>query len=1131
MTSVRVSYKLLKADMSTDSSIPAEAGNGFTTLLKASATAALSLDSTIELSRQIDIRAIATIDRIIQETIASGELAGADSILRMTERAARLAGIDAIQYWARIERGMIAAMQQNDARAVSLLEEGFEHLDQPGVPGEDALLFAYTTAGEWLCDHALHEKKVPEAREILVRMLRRTSAAGAGDLEARVIVKLLGLSLSINDLASAEEHALRIIDRSILDAAASDETFKENILGLLRFTAERLYEAGEAKYEPARRIARTVVNKWGSDGPMLYLLAIAAFTQEDFADSLVWLDRLLEAPQELLPDYSVAKLHHRRAICLLQLKRNEEALESIRQAVRSAPSDPYVRFAAAQVYESLGDDDRTIDEYAETIRLCRKRLARSRTKEKPEAQPRSMKEYESSTPVQDLRDFAIIRHSMCLRKAGRDAEAVAGLQALVSIGDEISRASALEILANWAEEEGRLNEAAELLSRARTFRSGSTDEIELHLASVLIGLSSFDQAIDVLVPLCNKSRKPEQCVELLDRIPSSWSGFARVLKWQGYAKTEAGWPREGLSDLDAAVGANPSDADNLFLRALTRITFGIQPGQEDWNQSRTMRHIRESLDDLYTALRLDPDHEEARRVLKWLVERAAANPEMYEIFSAGGTREGDLFTVFPGLRTAFETEWRANNLGMKREFAQCALAWIEAMHAYEREGFEILATRVNIRLADVYLRLLDLDQVAVHLERAEQLRFLVNVPLSRDVLDQYNDFVASRGPYQKPTLGREVEYSWIYDHTVYDDLKLLFIKANYRHRMGDIAGAMECVDLLEPVLADLPSYLGSLIGIEEVMWTVGILRDSGRYDDALRLLDSLQTYAVETSQSFDVFYMRGLLHDVKGESLLAIDAYEKAFAVIEQRSRPVGVGPYVQYVASLLNVGRDVDALQALQKIDIEHDADSDRDRLLYYIAAAYVYGKRLAYPVALEAVEKAIAIVEERRAEIPDPASRRAWQGQQENLFSIAVKLYAATGQSQRAWHAVELSKARTLLDELAGREMLPPEHAVLIGDLETIERATRVVEHQINRDMTDEASAALRTEAVAELSQLLESRFHDILISTPFMERDFPAIRNMLSERWNVIVDRERRMKDAASVPAGVVIGLDEVAHLLEE
>jgi tetratricopeptide (TPR) repeat protein len=1114
--------------MSTKASSSADARNDIATLLKESTALLSSRESTIELSRRLDPSAIGTVERVVQETIASGALDSADSMLMMTERAARLAGLDAIRYWARVGRGMIAVRRQNDTRAGSLLAEGFEYLDERGASGDAALLRAYYAAGDWLCDRALREKKLPEARELLARMLRHTSAA---DLQARIIIKLLWLSLSIGDLASAEAHALRLIDGSAWEAGAGDDTFENTLLTLLRTTASRLYEAGEARYESARQIARAVVNKAGQDGPMLLVLALVAFTLEDFVDALVSLDRLLEAPQELLPGYDVTRLYHRRTLCLLQLKRNEEAVESIQRAVQGAPRDPYVRFAAAQMFEALGDPNRTIEEYAETIRLCEERMASAVPGAEPRAKPLSMKEYESSTPVEDLRDFAIIRRSLCLRRAGSNAEAVAGLEALVSVGDETSRGQALETLAEWAEADGRLKDAAELLARARSPHSAPNDEIDARLARVLIGLGAFDQAVDVLVPLCHKSRQPEKCVELLDRIPRSWSGFARVRKWRGYAKTEAGWPREGVADLDAAVEANPADADALFLRALARITFGVKPGQEDWNRSRAMRHIRESLDDLYAALRLNPDHAEARRVCKWLVERAAANPEMYEIFSAGGTRDGDLFTVFPDLRPAFEMAWRANDLGFKREFSRCALAWSEAMHAYERAGFEILAARVNLRLADVYLRLLRLDQAATHLERAEQLRFLVDVPLSRDVLDQYNDLAARRGPYERPTLGREVEYVWIYDHAAYEELKLAFVKANYRHRLGDVEGALECVDLLGPVLAELPANLGSVFGIEEVLWVIGILRDGGRYDDALRLLDSLQTHAAETRRSFDVLYMRGLLHDVKGEPHLAIEAYEQAFAVSEERSRPVGVAPYVQYAASLLHAGREADALQALTGIDIEDAAGSDRDRLMYYTVAAWVYGTRLAYPEALNAVEKAIAIVEERRVEIPDPTSRRAWQGQHESLFSIAVKLYADTGQPRQAWRAVELSKARTLLDELEGRQTLSPEYGVLVGDLETIERATRIVEREISRDAMGDAVAALRTEALAELAQLLEPRFQEILASTSFKDQNFPAMRDMLLERRNIVADKERRMRDASSLRAGAVIGLDEVARLLED
>ena len=156
-----------------------------------------------------------------------------------------------------------------------------------------------------------------------------------------------------------------------------------------------------------------------------------------------------------------------------------------------------------------------------------------------------------------------------------------------------------------------------------------------------------------------------------------------------------------------------------------------------------------------------------------LVERAAANSDMTEIFSAGGNR-GDLFKVFPGSEPALSQQWDANTLGYKEQWEQCALAWNETMRLYQSGGFEIMACRTNIRLADVYLNLLDFDKVEEHLQRAGQLQFLINVPLSRDALEQYD---------------REVKYNWIYLPALYDELKLRLVRASYLHRVGDFEGA------------------------------------------------------------------------------------------------------------------------------------------------------------------------------------------------------------------------------------------------------------------------------------------------------------------------------------------------------
>jgi tetratricopeptide (TPR) repeat protein len=1112
--------------MANPSSAPA-GGSSVEAILSAGIDSLSSADSVVELSRQLDLAAVAKIARILEETITAGDLERAEAILLATERAAQIVGIDAIRYWARIGRAVIADMNQNPERAKPLYEEGFDGLNELEELNDPSLLHAYSVAGDRLCDQALQAKDITQAREILAQMLQRAGAADDDALKMRITAKFLWLSQTIGDLDSEEAHALRLIEGSFLQ----DATFKETLIALLQKAASDLFAAGDSKYESARRIARAIVDEAPPNGGTLLILAITAFTAEDFADSLVWFDRLLEAPHELLPDYDVTNLYNRRAMCLLNLKRDQEAYESIQKAIEIKPDDPYLRFSAAQVFERIGDHKRSIEEFGETVRLAEARLAQADPNAPPREPSRSAKEYESSMPVEDLRDFAILRRAFSLREAGRNSEAVADLEMLVSKADEISGANALKTLGQWAEEEGRLKDAVEFLDRARSLNSGQTDEIELQLASVLISLGSYDEALNLLVPLSHKSRKPEQSVELLNKIPESWTDYSRVLKCRGYAKTEAGWPSDGFVDLDAAIAAAPSDDDTLYLRALARITFGIKPGQEDWNASRNMRHIRESLDDLYGAVKLNPDHTEARRVIKWLVERAAANSEMTEIFSAGGNRDRDLFKVFPELEPAFTKEWEANTLGYKRQWEQCVLAWKEAMRLYQGGGFEIMATRTNIRLADVYLRLFDFDKVEEHLQGADQLRFLINVPLSREVLDQYNEWTAKRGLYERPTLGKEVEYNWIYDHAGYDEVRLTFLRANYQHRVGDLEGALKNVDELKPILDNMAQSLGFLFGIEEVLWVVAILRDGDRYDEALHFLDLLQNYATETNRSFDVLYTRGLIHDAKGESELARDTYERALAVIDKTSRPVGIGPYVQYAASLLHTGRVDAAYQAILDIDIENASASDRDRLYSYIVKASIDEARRDSPEALKAVEKAISIVEGRRAEIQDPARRRAWQGLQQNLFSIAVKAYAGTDQPRQAWRAVELSKARTLLDELYGQAALSPQHAELVDDLESIERSTQIAEQEIDRDTTDAAAATLRTEAVADLRALLEPKFHDLLVSKSFVNRDFADFRAALTERRDDLLKKEQSMRDAASTPSGTVMDFDELVNLLKE
>lgn len=442
-----------------------------------------------------------------------------------------------------------------------------------------------------------------------------------------------------------------------------------------------------------------------------------------------------------------------------------------------------------------------------------------------------------------------------------------------------------------------------------------------------------------------------------------------------------------------------------------------------------------------------------------------------------------------------------------------------------------MSARLSLRLADVYIQLLDLDAAAAHLARAEQLNALISSPLSLDLIEQTERIAASRGRLGEPIMVREQEYAWIYDQTVYDFIHLQFITASYRHRVGDVAGAVKCADMLKPVLDHLPENVGVLFGVTETLWIIAIYRDAKRYEDALRMLETLQGLPQAQSRRFELAYMRGLLNDMQGKSAEALDAYEQALSMAQTDGIRFGMLPYVQYSVSLLNVGRATDALNALTNVEVDRDARTAGDKLAYNTAAAWVFAANNRSADALAAAERALVAIEAIRTEIPDPTERRSWQGQQHNLFSIAVRLYTDSGDRRRAWHIVELSRARTLLDELIGRETASTEHEALMGELHAIEEAVRLIDRDIGALAAAPAGDVLRIEASARLTAALTPAFSDIVASKAFVEGNLVAIRRALIERQAQAQVRERTARERSSRPSDALLAFADVSRVLRE
>jgi hypothetical protein len=1055
----------------------------------------------------------------------SQEPEAADRMLLICCRAAELANSERVWAWAQVRRGLLADRRGLAERANALVRAGFDALDRLQFGGDEILLSLYASAGRWLADVDAAARRFDEARNIYARMLRFYRRAGMGPSELRVVINLLSLSVLLDDLQSATAHAFRLISAGWREQLAPDAQALTVVSQQLETLARNLYAAGEHSYEHARRIAAHLHDPERPNGTVLLILALTAFNQRDFQDAMNHLEVLIARHEELLPEYELWRLHHRMAYCFAGLQKGREAQAEIRRAIGCSPSDPYLWYAAAQFSGQLGDALAASNELTHTIRFAQERMASAPAEEVRRTRPGSQTAYLAHLPLADLRDFALIGRAQLHRRAGDTAAAVGDMEQLLTIGDDTSQRVALTTMADWAKASGDLSATRELLERASQTHGGAKDAaLWEERACVELLRRDYASAIELLRHLAHKSMRPERAAELLSEIPQEDEQGWSALKWRGFAKTEAGWPEAGLADLNAAINAHPDDAEALVLRALTRITFGLKPESESWNAALTMGAVRDAMQDLYAALRLAEGNTEARRVLQWLVERAAANPVMYEVFSAGGSREGDLFRIFPVLQSALQRSWEANDFGYERAWSNAVASYLAALEQLSRAGFDVMAARVHLRLADVYLRLFDLTKVGVHIKAAESIQILVNQPLSQDTLEQYRALVAERGAYEKPALVRELEYAWIYDHTYRDFILHTSLRANYRHRVGDLQGALDDATTLLPMLEQLVA--AGDFSPEQAFWIVGILRDAGRYADALGILDVLEAApSAGRNLSFELAYSRAQILNAHGEPEEALEAYRSALDKLSSRPREIGIEPFVQYAASLQAVGRAPEALTVLEKLNLQREGD--RARVLYDSVAAYVYRDLKRNEEGVAAVERAVAIVERSRRGISDPAGRRGWLGSQEALYSIGIDLHATTSRARRAWELCELCSSRGLLDELEGRSSVSAEHARTVALLHTIESAILVVDTLTGAPASQDD--AIRVEAISRLARLLTSNFDDVRESKKFVERDFDAVKHMLEERRQRVAAEEVELRQQADVAAAAVIDLAELNQLL--
>ena len=1088
---------------------PSEKSAVFSRLFLESAVSENKLSYVPDISDNLDEHSLGVITVFVNNALKENDLETAETYLLIGERVGQYAGDEYMQF-SLMARRAVELLEHNIDLQEALLKESTNRLESL-VPNENPdVIRDYNYAGLNLVNVYLEKEQHQAARDQLYGMAKIFHENKEVALEMGCVFNLLQTSYSLGDLEAAENDCLRLIKFPKKNFLAAQSSLDLHVSKLITQLVLGLYDKGDEKYPVVVSICEFMRRVDPDNLQIVYVLGEVKYLLHEWERCIELFNIIVQRQSELPTHLRASKALHYMAFCYTQLNEDELALEKIRIALDIEPESPFLLFAYGQMLTNSGYSQDAISAYTQAMEACLIAL---------QAQP-------DRDSLKDLYGMIILDRAKSYKATGNMKQAIADLELLKTI-DDISRAVALVTMSNWYQEENKIPEALQCLEEAEEYHeSESVYDIRLKQVDLWIRLKDYAKAIELLKGLAYKGARSEESIEQLDLVPADSPLFQTALKWKGYAKTEAGWPSRGMVDLDAAIAANPGDAEAYFLRAMTRITYGIKvPDEDNWNKQLSPRSLLHALNDLYSALRIAPDYVTAKERLRWLIDRAGTYPAFYELFVQGGNPDRCLFNIFPKLEDAFRSMHEAFDYNLRRDWKNAIPVWQKTMNIFQDAGFPLLAESIHVRLADTYLRLLDMDKVEMHLEKAMQRQELVNVPLSEDVMLKFEErFQKKESEYRPPVAGIELDYVWIYDLFSYDLTIITYLKANFRHRLGDIDGALKCLDFFEPYLSNLDQYFEYEITTQMLLGFAGIYRDAKKYQKALKIMDFLES---KTKPDFQVFYTKALIYSMSGNSKKALSYYKKSFTAMNESEKSLYPELNAQFAAELLSAGKPQEALSTIETLNKIYDTLPDRSKLVYNTVAAYAYAGSGKPTEGIRCFENGMAILEEKRTLISDFEGKIGWFGSQDSLINIGIKLYIETKNHKQAFEIAESTKGRVLLEQLAGSSSSMALDSIFIGELDTIKKSIQIATQIVKLDKKKKKSDE-KAELFAKLKELLGA--YDSLKSISLNKDNVTALKSELENIEKLVLEKETTLQEANIFSDISKHGFDDFKVLLD-
>ncbi len=750
---------------------------------------------------------------------------------------------------------------------------------------------------------------------------------------------------------------------------------------------------------------------------------------------------------------------------LLAAGKLEEALVPIGEAIRLLPLSLRYYLHRAETLRSLNRNEEAVSDFKQVIELAKTAV----DEPPPEKEVTSEAEWERNMSAQNIAHLAMVGLIQSYRELSRVDEARQTVDLLIQDDDEAVSALGYHLLGQLEYALGNTSEALSAYARVVELRPNDLPPREERI-DIYLAIGEVENAFPDLSILALKKNQPEKAIKILTAVLSKLPECQGARKWLGFAYLEGVQPQKATETLDLAIEHFPEDGDLYLWRGLAKITIG-GPEEPEWNETFNFERLIDAIDDLGNAVRLAPENVQAVEAYKWLVDRVTAEPILLEWLLHFGKQPNGLFSVLPKVEEPLSEYWNAVNLGSGGQWGKAVEKLKNSQKSLAQLGFPALANRIDMHLADNYVRLYDLQTALDHIIRAERYHAVLVQPLSgnlREMAQQRSQRVWEQSFSEMANF--ELEYMGVYSIGFEQFMNLVrLLKADILSRMND-PRAVEALGDVDDFTGDVGKTLKSGVSFRALTAVVMILRDDGQYDKAAEVLTNIEPFATTDQDRLFLYNTAGTLYELLQDREKAMSYFQQAYDVAQTKYRQY-LPVFSMNMASIrVHQNRPQEALDLLQSVDITKDARQEKDVYGYNVLMAQALTDLQRLGEAQPYVLNALTIIEQARLKLRSFNARMYWQGEQESIYRLAVRLAVANDDRLTAFNVMERSRARSFVDQLAAGHLALPESKQQLEEIAQRLALQQTLLHRLASSLETQNPNFIDYELVDQLNSLNE-------------------------------------------------------------